>query len=98
MGSIVGCCAKEQGRVVPDNATKYFATLEAVAGTTACAAAGVVALTTELVKAGIIPADAGQRVADAMVRSMDRNAARSSQQEVAAAIETGFAPVAVAAE
>jgi polyhydroxyalkanoate synthesis regulator phasin len=98
MGSINGCCANEQGRVVPENAIKYFATLEAVAGTSACAAAGVVALTTELVKAGIIPSDAGQRVADAMVRSMERNTARASRQAIADAIETGFAHMAVAAE
>lgn len=83
---------------MPDNAAKYFDTLDAVAGTTASAAAGVVALTTELVLAGIIPCEAGQRVAVAMVRSMERNAARASRQEIAKAIETGLARTGVAAE
>lgn len=69
--------------------------MEAVAGTTAAAVAGIVALTLELVQAGVISVDAGQRVSDAMVGSLERNAAR---HETTDAMGNGIVHMALVAE
>lgn len=74
-----------------DSASDFFRGLEAVAGTSGAAAAGVMALTFELVKSGVIPAVSGQRVGDAMVRSMGRRGVQhNARHDIAAAIESGF--------
>jgi polyhydroxyalkanoate synthesis regulator phasin len=83
---------------MPENASEHFNLLEAMAGTTAAATSGVMALTIELVRAGSITPEAGQRVAESMVRSKERNAGRASRDGIADAIGTAFALMAAAAE
>jgi hypothetical protein len=68
-----------------------FAGLEAVALAGGAAAAGVIAICLELVRAGVLPPEAAQRVRDIMVDDIGGNdAERSVMRDISAAIRKGF--------